>query len=79
LIQKIFLLKFVQKFSYLFSGEMCSAGFSHLNFMRSAKLARDKLTAYDKKFSPKGKDKKAKGNALENDTNRMMISPERAK
>jgi len=32
-----------------------------------------------KKFSPKGKDKKARGNALENDTNRMMISPERAK
>jgi hypothetical protein len=32
-----------------------------------------------KKFSPKGKDRKGKGNALENDSSRMKIRPERAK
>ena len=32
-----------------------------------------------KKFSPKGKDRKGKGNALENNPNRMKIRPERAK
>jgi hypothetical protein len=31
------------------------------------------------KFSPKGKDRKGKGNALENNPSRMKIRPERAK
>jgi hypothetical protein len=32
-----------------------------------------------KKFFPKGKNRKDKGNALENDSSRMKIRPERAK